>query len=156
MLSQMNRLSFEAEGRYASDEELRFIPEFLKTYELRLQTYQKLQVIESTVIQQVHEKMKAKDPTFFQSGTRDLTAKCKRDAQLTWRASSAALLIDDHDTLREQMLLWYQTISKAVNSQRACGSAYVVMQDVIQQHLTPQQCALLSPILEMTRSLLSD
>lgn len=156
MLSQMQRLSFEAEGRYASDEELRFIPEFLKTYELRLQTYQKLQVIESTVIQQVHEKMKAKDPGFFQSGNRDLTAKCKRDAQLTWRASAAALLINDHDTLREQLLIWYQTVSKAVGSQRACGSAYVVMQEVIQQHLTSQQVAFLSPILEMTRSLLSD
>jgi ribonucleotide reductase alpha subunit len=154
MLSQMQRLSFETEGRYASDEELRFIPEFLKTYELRVQTYQKLQTIESTVIQQVHEKMKAKDPTCFQIGNRDLTAKCKRDGQLTWRASSAALLIDDHETLRERLLLWYQTISKAVNSQSACGSAYVVMQEVIQQHLTPQQTALFAPILDMSRSLL--
>ncbi len=156
MLSQMNRLSVEAEGRYASDEELRFIPEFLKTYELRLQTYQKLQVIESTVIQQVHEKMKTQDSTFFQNGTRDLTSKCNRDAQLTWRASAVALLIDDQETLREQVLLWYQTIAKAVNSQRAFGSAYVAMQEVIPEHLTPQQCALLSPILEMTRSLLSE
>ena len=47
MLSQMQNLSLEAEGRYATDEELKFIPEYLKTYEIRLQTYQKLQEIEA-------------------------------------------------------------------------------------------------------------
>ncbi|NJN48761.1 MAG: phycobilisome protein, partial [Alkalinema sp. RL_2_19] len=43
MLSQMQRLTTATEGRYATDEELRFLPEYLRSYELRMQTYQQLQ-----------------------------------------------------------------------------------------------------------------
>ena len=156
MLSQMQRLSFNIEGRYATDEELRFIPEYLKTYELRLQTYQKLQEIEQLVIQQVQAKMLAQDPNSLRSGTTDVSAKCKRDTTVVWRYSVAALLMDDPDTLRERFLLWLQTIMRAISHQNLCHATYTIMQDVVKQHLTPQQFSLFLPILEMNRRLLGN
>jgi hypothetical protein len=154
MLSQMQRLSFEAEGRYASDEELRFIPEFLKTYELRLQTYQKLQEIEQTVIQQVQEKMLAQDPNILRTGTTDLAPKWKRDAIRTWRYSATALLMDDSETLRDRFLLWFQTVMRAFSAQKSCHATYATMQEVVKQHLTPQQASLFLPILDLNQRLL--
>lgn len=156
MLSQMQRLSFNVEGRYATDEELRFIPEYLKTYELRLQTYQKLQEIEQLVIQQVLEKVLAQGSNATRSGTTDIFAKCKRDTTIVWRYSVAALLMDDPDTLRERCLLWFQTIIRAINHQKLCHSTYIAMQDVIKQHLTPQQSSLFLPILDLNRRLLGN
>jgi hypothetical protein len=156
MLSQMQRLSFNVEGRYATDEELRFIPEYLKTYELRLQTYQKLQEIEQLVIQQVVEKILAQNPTLLSSGTTDISAKCKRDTTTVWRYSVAALLMDDPDTLRERFLLWLQTIMRAISHQKLCYATYTIMQDVVKQHLTTQQCSLFLPILDLNRRLLGN
>jgi hypothetical protein len=151
MLSQMQRLSFNVEGRYATDEELRFIPEYLKTYELRLQTYQKLQEIEQLVIEQLLEKIQAQDPSILRSDTADLTSKWRRDTLLVWRYSVAAVLMDDADTLRDRLLLWFETIVRALNIQKACYRTYTGMQEVIKQHLTPQQCSLFLPILELNR-----
>lgn len=155
MLSQMQRLSLEVDGRYATDEELKFIPEYLKTYELRLQTYQKLQEIEATIVQQVCDKMRVQDPAMFLSGNLDVTPKCKRDILLTWRYSATAVLLDDSEMLRERLLLWLQTLMRAFAHQRACNLTYLVMKDVAKQHLSPQQSALLMPILEMNQSILS-
>jgi len=156
MLSQMQRLSFNVEGRYATDEELRFIPEYLKTYELRLQTYQKLQEIEEVVIKQVLEKVLAQVPNPTGPGTVDISAKCKRDVTMIWRYSVAALLVDDPDTLRERCLLWFQTIIRAISRQKLCHATYTVMQDIVKQYLTPQQSSLFLPILDLNRRLLSD
>jgi hypothetical protein len=79
MLSQMQRLSAEVEGRYATDEELKFLAEYLSSYELRMQTYQKLQQMEAPLLQKVYEKLVAQEPGMFRSGTTDLTSKWKRD-----------------------------------------------------------------------------
>ena len=154
MLSQMQRLSFEAEGRYASDEELRFIPEYLKTYELRLQTYQKLQEIEQLVIQQVQEKMLTQDPNILSVGGTDLAVKWKRDTIRIWRYSAATVYMDDVDTMRDRFLLWFQTVMRAFGAQKSCHATYTVMQDVVKQHLTPQQSSLFLPILDLNRRLL--
>ena len=155
MLSQMQRLSAEADGRYATDDELKFLAEYLRSFDLRVQTYQKLQALEATVIQQVHEKMLAQDPSLFRSGTVDLTPKWKRDAIRTWRYSATALLMDDPDTLRERFLIWFQTVMHSFGAQRSCEVTYGIFKDVVQAHLSPQQLALLVPILEMNRSVLS-
>jgi len=154
MLSQMQRLSLEVEGRYATDEELRFIPEFLKTYELRLQTYQKLQDIEPIVIKHVYEIMRSQNQSLFNYGDTDITTKWKRDTLRTWRYSAAALLLDDTETLREQFLLWFQTVMRAFGAQNSCDITYTTMKAVVQKHLTAPQMALLTPILDLNRRLL--
>ncbi len=156
MLSQMDRLSFEIQGRYATDEELRFIPEYLKTYELRLQIYQKLQEIEQLVIGQILEKIQVQDPNILRSGTTDLTSKWKRDTTLVWRYSAAAVLMDDGDMLRDRLLLWFETVVRALSVQKACYCTYTGVQDVLKQHLTPQQYTLFLPILELDRRLLGN
>jgi hypothetical protein len=154
MLSQLQKLSFETDGRYATDEELRFVGDYLKTYSLRLQTYQRLQELESTIVQQVYAKMQATDPTLFQSGTEDVSAKWKRDTIRVLRYSAIAMLLNDPDTLCERLLYWMQTIMKAFGAQRSCRVTYKVMQDVVRNYLTPDQASVFCPILEVNSRLL--
>ena len=49
MLSQIQHLSQEIDGRYATDTELQFLTEIAQTFHLRAQTYQKLQAAEATL-----------------------------------------------------------------------------------------------------------
>ena len=154
MLNQTQRLSLEAEGRYATDEELSFLTDYARSFELRVQTYQKLQTCEAAIMQQVHTRMRAVDPALFRSGNDDMTTKWKRDTLRVFRYSAAAMLIDDPDTLRERLLFWFQTIMRAFGAQRSCNVTYTLMQDVVKQHLTAPQASLFLPILEVNRRML--
>lgn len=154
MLSQLQKLSRDVDGRYATDEELEFVTEYLKRYSLRLETYQKVQAVEGAVVQQVYARMRSIDPTLFMRGKEDISQKWRIDTIRILRYSAIAMLLDDSDTLRERLLLWMQSIMKAFGAQRACRITYEIMQDVIKQHLTPNQANIFCPILEMNRRVL--
>lgn len=155
MLSQLDRLSVNADGRYASDEELLFLREYLQSARLRFQLYQKLQKLEVQVVQTVLERLKAEDPTLLQVGGQDLTAKWQRDTVRTLRYIAASLLINDTEIFKERMLLWFQTIMRSFQTQRSCEATYRVMQAVIKRHLSAEEAELVCPILELSRSMLS-
>ena len=147
----MNRLSLETEGRYATDAELQFIAEYIQSFLLRLQTYQKLQELEPILIEQTDTKMKAIAPQQFQSNAGDLSVKWKRDTMRVLRYTAAAVLMSDSHTVHERFLLWFQTIMRAFAAQSSCNLTYQVMQEVTSQHLTPSQVILVNPALEMNR-----
>jgi hypothetical protein len=154
MLSQIQRLCQDTEGRYASDEELAFLTSYARSFEVRVQTYQKIQVAEPQIIQQSYTKLNAADPTFFQRNKNDVTKTCKRDATITLRYCATAMLIDDADSLRENYLFWGQTVNRAFGGHCFSGEMYRVMQDVIKDHLAPAQVNLLQPLLETSRRIL--
>lgn len=154
MLSQLMSLSQSTDGRYASDEELEFLSDYYQSFNLRLQTYQKLQSIESTIVQEVLEKIRYIDPALLRSGREDMTTKWKRDTIRVLRYSAIAMLLNDQKTLRERLLFWMQTIMRAFGAQKSCKVTYQVMQEVVKQHLTATQAGLFCPILEVNANLL--
>jgi len=116
MLSHLKKLSDATDGRYASDDELRFLVSYLRSFHLRVQTYQRLQVAEGLIIQQVLTKVKKLDSATFQREPTEL--KWRRDTIRVLRYSATALLLDDSDTLRERFLFWFSTIMKAFGTQK--------------------------------------
>lgn len=151
MLSQLERLSRETDGRYASDAELSFAIDYVRSFNLRLQTYQKLQEMESTLLQQTYAKMRAMDPGLFTVAGADMTSKWKRDTLSNLRYIATAVLMDDLDTYRERMLLWTETVLRSFAVQRSCNVTYQVLQEVVKQYLTAPQANLVCPLLEMSR-----
>jgi hypothetical protein len=156
MLSQMHRLSMEAEGRYATDGELRFLPDYLRTYELRMQTYQQLQKSEAAIFQQIYNIVLAKEPALFRNESQDFTAQCKRDTIQTLRYCAAAMLINDPDTLHERYALWLQTIVRAFNRQRSNDLIFTAMQTAIRQQLPAPQAELLLPLIQKMHQTLTE
>jgi hypothetical protein len=154
MLSQLHSLSYETDGRYATDEELKVIDDFARSFALRAQTYQQIQAIEAQILQQVYAKMRSRHPELLVSGNTDVSAKWKRDTIRVLRYSAIAMLLNDPDSLRERLLFWMRTIMKAFGAERSCNVTYQVMQEVVKQHLLPPQASLFCPILEMNRQIL--
>lgn len=151
MLSQLQRLGTQTDGRYATDAELEFINDYVKSFKLRMATYAKIQTVEAQIVQQVYSKMRSIDASLFLSGKEDVSQKWKRDTLRVIRYSAIALLLNDPDTLRERLLFWMQTIMRAFGAQRSCDVTYQVMQDVVRQHLTLEEANLFCPILELNR-----
>lgn len=151
MLSQLERLSCEVDGRYASDAELQFLTDYVQSFNLRVQTYQKLQEIEVALVQQAYTKMRSQDPNLFKNGTEDISGKWKRDTLRVLRYVAIAVLMNDPETLRERFLLWFQTIMRAFSAEKGCNATYTVLQEIVKQNLPAPQASLVCPILELTR-----
>lgn len=154
MLSQLQALSYKTDGRYATDEELKFVDDFVRSFHLRVQTYQQLQALETQILQQVYAKLRSREPGLLLSGNADVSMKWKRDTIRVLRYSAIAMLLNDPDSLRERFLFWMRTIMKAFGAERSCNVTYQVMQEVVRQQLSPQQASLFCSILEMNRQLL--
>jgi hypothetical protein len=151
MLSQLERLSSEIDGRYATDAELQFLTDYVQSFNLRVQTYQKLQEVETSLVQQAYAKIRSTDPDLFKQGNEDLSSKWKRDTLRVLRYTAIAVLMSDSETLRERFLLWFQTIMRAFNAEKGCNITYTVMQDVVKQNFPVAQANLICPVLELNR-----
>lgn len=154
MFVELQKLSVEADARYASDDELDFINSYIQSFSTRSQTYLKLQALESKIIEQVYTKLRSLDPTLLQDGSEDISDKWKRDTLRVMRYVALTVLIDDPEHLKSQFLIWFQTIMQAFNAESSCHATYDIMQQVVKQVLEPQEAALVNPVLELTRSLL--
>lgn len=152
MLSQLKKLSDDTDGRYATDDELQFLDGYAHSFYVRVQTYQRLQIAEAMIVQQVLSKVRKLDPASFQRDHAEM--KWKRDTIRVLRYSAIALLLDDPNTLRERLLYWFRIIMKAFGTEKNCAITYQVMQEVVQQYLTPTQANLFCPILALNRQIL--
>lgn len=151
MLTQFNRLSVAADGRYATAEELQFLKDYFKSFNIRLSAYQKIRASETEIIRKVQAQIQSIDPTLFHSGSQDATNKWKLDTIRVLRHTAAALLFNDSDRFKEQFISWFQTILKAMNVERSAELTYQLMLEVIRQYLTAEEAALFVPIWELNR-----
>ena len=156
MLKQLEQLSMSAEGRYATARELEFLENYLPTVDLRISAYQKIRDREDEIIDRLEAKMREKMPEIFQSGSGDLSSSYKRDTKRILRNAIAAMLIDDLDRLRENILLWQRTIIKAFKVKHIAAVAHTTMPEIIQQYLTPEEFEAIDPVLQLNRAILAD
>lgn len=155
MLKQLARLSNETEGRYASSAELQFIKDYVNSVDTRISAYEKIQLVEAEIVSKVAEiRSKAEPELFAKTSQVDGTSVCRRDFTNILRHSAAALLFDDRDRMPENFLLWYKTIVRTFSYDRAAGVTYQVVQEVVQEYLTPQESALFDPILQLNQVVL--
>lgn len=154
MLTQLTSLSVEADGRYAKSEELQFLKGYFQFLDQRVSAYEKISAAEAEIISRVEAKMRTLDPNLFSNATGDFTETWRRDIVQLLRYAAAALLFNEHDHLREGLLLWHNTIAKAYQFDQTCKTTFEVMPEVIKQYLTPQEASLFCPILELNHIIL--
>lgn len=156
MLSQLDKLSLETEGRYATAQELQSLKDYFPSINARLSAYQKLRDAEAEIIAKLEARMREKQPNIFMMGDKDVTEMYQRDTKTALRISLASMLIEDLDRLRENLLLWYLTIIKAFKFKHIIALAYNTMPEIVEQFLTPEEYAVIKPILILNRTVLAD
>jgi hypothetical protein len=154
MLSQFKRLEQVVDGRYATDAELQFITDYVRSFQIRLQTYLKLQELELMLVQQTHSKIQLIAPNLLRYNNTDMSAKWKQDTIRVLRYTAVAVLLNDPDNLNERLLLWFRSIMRAFGTQPSCDMTYRILQKLISQHLPPEQAEIVIPILELNRQVL--
>lgn len=149
MLTQLKRLSIEADGRYASAQELKFADDYFQSLPLRLSAYQKLREDADDILDETEKRMRAKDSKIFMGPAGDFTEIWRRDTVRLIRYTAAALLFNDRDRLNEGLLIWHSTIAKSFKFDRTCKMCFQVMPEVAKQYLSPEEAALLTPLLSL-------
>lgn len=156
MLKKLEQLSMTTEGRYATNEELEFIKDYLPSIDLRMSAYQKIRDAEDEIIAQLQNRMRQLKPDIFKSKSKDVTQVCRRDIKVILRNAIAAMLINDLDRLRENILLWQKIIIKVFQEQHIATMVHTTMPEIIEQFLTPEEFALVNPALQLNQAVLAD
>lgn len=149
MLKQFADLTIEADGRYAEDYELKFLEDYLESQDIRMSAYIKIRDNADAIVEAVRVGKNKRNPEF-----KDYYSTCKRDFIDLIRYSAAALLFDDLERLRTNMLLWFQTIAKSWTFEDDNNDTYDVLLQVIPQFLTPEEAKLALPIFELNCAVL--
>lgn len=150
MLKELANLTLEADARYAAPSELEFLKTYLDSVEIRVSAYKKIRDSADEIIEQVRAEKHNRNPEF-----KDFYVTCKRDTVDLLRYSAAALLFDDLERLRTNMLLWFQTISRSYNFLDDNNDTYGILLEVIQRFLTPEEAKLAVPIFQLNQAVLS-
>ena len=156
MLNQLEQLSVNAEGRYATAQELQFLKDYFSTVNVRLSAYQKIRDSETEIIEQLRIEMLEQQPDIFKVGDRDLTPLYERDTRIVLRIATAAMSIDDLDRVRDNILLWQRTIVKAFQVKHIAALAHSTMPEIIEGFLTAEEYVQIRPILMLNRAVLTD
>lgn len=155
MLKQLARLSIEADGRYATDQELKFISDYLQSVESRVSAYEKIRDAAENIIEQVKADKQARNNYSFYLGPNDRSETCLRDMPNVLRCSASAMLINDLDRMREGVLIWYQTIVRAFGYEQNAKLNYQILENIVRDNLSPEEAELMMPVLQLNYTILS-
>ena len=155
MLKQLARLTLEADGRFASDEELTFLDGYLDSVELRLQAYATVRDNDEAILNWVEEEKRPMKEDWFHMNGRDITDICRRDLSTMLRNAADAMLLDDLDRLRDGLLLWDQTIVRAFGYTAYANLNYKLLQNAVKAFLSPEEAALIVPAIQLEHAILS-
>ncbi|MBD2463761.1 hypothetical protein H6G89_22425 [Oscillatoria sp. FACHB-1407] len=126
----------EADGRYLTDLELRSLEGYAQSYQLRSTAYSLLCERSESLIQQVLDRLATTESTVI----REHGETCRRDMTYVLRSIALAVLRDDDQGFREQLILWMQNIMMALRKEAQSARAYQYLQEIIAQQL-PTDCA---------------
>ncbi|MBD2154638.1 hypothetical protein [Leptolyngbya sp. FACHB-16] len=125
-----------ADGRYLTDSELDTLHVYIKTYEARLKTYTLLQEKSGEYILLALQKLAKTDAQTVQQHK----DKCIRDMDYVVRSIAIAILRDDEEGFRQELLLWMQNIMVALHKEQQSSRAYRMLQEVVTQEM-PKECS---------------
>jgi hypothetical protein len=154
MLTNLERLSVEVDGRYATPEELDFLKSYFETLKYRISAYQKIQKNESEIIHKIKDKLHANDPKIFIKGAVDFAPKWRLDTVRVLRYSALALLIDDPDYLQQRLLIWFATVLQAFQGKDLTRLTYQTMLEIVEKYLTPEENKLFLPLIKLNLTIL--
>ncbi len=154
MLSKLNQLGTQIDGRYASDSELQFVDSYIASFDNRITAYQTIKSVEKDIVEAVLKRLQTSHPDLLFPKGENMQAKWKQDTYRVLRHAAMTVLVDDPELLKQQFLYWFQTIMQAFGAQKACDVTYLIMQDVVREMLPADIANMLCPILEVSREML--
>ena len=110
MLKQLSELTIQADGRYASTEELEFLREYIDSAKSRAKAYQHIRELRGDILIQTSLKLQQHDANIFMENGEDHRDKFHRDQDIGLKYAASTILSGDIERLKQTLLLWLRTI----------------------------------------------
>ncbi|WP_247216183.1 phycobilisome protein [Synechococcus sp. C9] len=149
MLSELNQLTLKADGRYVTPEEWQPVHTYLAEMRQRFSAYGKIKAAEAEILQEMERRFLMRYPNFVYKNKPDMAKICRRDYIDMLRYIAATLLTGDITAYKQRTLCWFQTIAHCFH-QESGSQFYGIMGEVLKERLTPQEFALVRPIVDIT------
>jgi Phycobilisome protein len=156
MLTKLKRLSIDVDSRYATDQELQFLQDYLDSATARIDLYEKLADQHQALDQQIEDTIQTIDPNIYRRGDQDVSAICKRDRQHAFYCLAIAMLLNDLEHLKDDYLLWDQKIVRAFRDQRSVKITYQILTKILENCLNDPEKALIMPAVSLAQATLAN
>jgi Phycobilisome protein len=150
MYQKLDSIFDDAENRYLRADELEMIGRYVDSLADRLEVYRKLRDHELTVMQKVADQLQAEMP---QAKVEDLERSIK-NALLSLRYCAMGMLMNDENFVKSRLLNWLEPSITAYNTQAIDSTLYRLLNQALNQILSPKQMSLLSPMLSLIDGIL--
>jgi hypothetical protein len=151
MNSELKTLVYQAESRYLTPKELGLFAESVNSMPKRLDLYKLLRDQEIKIIQavadQIEIQMPKADPKILELGIKNLI--------LVMRYSAMAILTDNPALLKTRLLDWLEQVTSVYDMRSVNRALYRLLNQTLKQELTPEQLALLQPLINTAQTTLA-
>jgi Phycobilisome protein len=157
LITTFEQMVLASDGSYLPPSQRCLIDQYASSVPERISTYRALQECEKEIIDEVYERLVARDPSLlkYPDNSKDLRAKWQRDTKRVYCYTCNAMLINDPEWLKDTLLYWFSTVMKSYNALPACEATYAIMKEVTQEKLGKTATALINPFWELNRQMLS-
>jgi hypothetical protein len=150
MNTEIKTLVYQAESRYLTPKELGLFAKSVNSMSKRLNLYQLLRDREIKIIQSVADQIEVQmpnaNPKILELGIKNLI--------LVMRYSAMAIVCDSPDLLKTRLLDWLEQFTPS-DMQSVNRALYGLLNQTLKQELTPEQLALLQPLINTAQATLA-
>lgn len=143
MIPKIQELINQAQDRYLASDELGLMESYVSSLPDRLKLYKLIRDREIDILQSVADQVPSEIPNIV---VEDLEVGIK-NLVLVLRYSSMAMLLNDENFLKERLLNWLEGIMSMRDMRRLNDTLYKLLNQVLRQQFSPNQLALLQPLI---------
>jgi hypothetical protein len=143
MIPKIQELINQAQDRYLASDELGLMESYVSSLPDRLKLYKLIRDREIDILQSVADQVQSEIPSIT---VEDLEVGIK-NLILVLRYSSMAMLLNDENFLKERLLNWLEGIMAMRDMHRLNDTLYKLLNQVLRQQFSPNQLALLQPLI---------
>ena len=143
MAPKIQELINQAQDRYLITDELDLMESYISSLPDRLKLYKLIRDREINILQEVADQVPKEIPSVtvedLEMGIQNLI--------LVLRYCSMAMLLNDETFLKQRLLNWLEGIMSMRDMRRINETLYKLLNQGLRQHFSPNQLALLQPLI---------
>jgi hypothetical protein len=146
MHTVLEKMIEQADGKYIGSKDVQVLLDYAQSVQLRIEAYQAIKEQEAELFEMVLQKVHA-HPVYISRYVNTESGKCLRDMTATLRYCSTAMLLNDEQFLREEYLIWLETIVRSLKHKDLTLAAMEALSEALAERLPPDQYKLMTPFM---------
>lgn len=146
MHTVLEKMIEQGDGKYVGSKDVQVLLDYAQSVQLRIEAYQAIKEQEAELFEMVLERVHA-HPVYINRYIKTENGTCLRDMTATLRYCSTAMLLNDEQFLREEYLIWLETIVRSLKHKDLTLAAMEALSEALAKRLPQDQYKLMAPFM---------